>query len=101
MGDKVLCNICLLSGKITIMQPKDDTLFKCPECENETYPEDMDIVRNIRYKTESTINNNYRSCSLPEGVTVHGGGDSTGKSKKEAMKKLPLQTLNDRLYKQT
>jgi hypothetical protein len=39
--------------------------------------------------------NNYRSCSLPEGVEVHGGSSSNASnSRKEKMKKKSLTRIN-------
>jgi len=92
MAKDTLCPICLRDGKVSICKGKDDAFFKCPNCGSETWPEDIDLVKRDRQQNE--VNKEYRSCSLPEGVHVHGGGDATGSGKKEAMKKKPLSRIN-------
>lgn len=99
MNKDTLCPICLMEGKVSICKPKDDDFFECPNCKCGVWPpeDDPDLVKRMRQQKE--INNTYRSCSLPEGVKVHGGGDAVGSTKKEAMKKKSLSRLSFDLYK--
>lgn len=83
------------------MQSKDDTLFKCPKCGNETFPADMDVVKQVRQKQEAELYNPYRSCSLPEGVKVEGGADPTGTSGTERLRKKSTQKIFNQMFKET
>ncbi|WP_288185076.1 hypothetical protein [uncultured Sporomusa sp.] len=99
MGKQIICNICLISGNIVPMEIRDG-YFYCPECENESWP-DRDGVFTSRWAEQLRNNNNYRSCSLQEGVKVLGGEKKSGKKKDEKMKKPTLQTVNQKMYYQS
>ena len=96
MNKDPLCTVCLMDGNVSICKPMDDAYLKCPSCGFEGWPADDSMVKRMRQQKE--VNREYISCSLPEGVKVHGGGDPVGRGKKEAMKKKPLSRINFGLY---
>lgn len=97
MSKQVLCPICLSRGDITITIPKDDAFFECPVCRCGTWPPEDDIDFVKRFRQQKEVNSPYRSCSLPEGVKIQGGGDSVGASGKDKMKKKTLKQINQGL----
>ena len=98
MSKQIICNICLTNGNIIKMKAMDG-YFKCPECENEVWPDrDGRFVAN--WQEQQYLNQKYRSCSLPEGVKVQGGGDPSGKLPGGENKKT-TQMLYNQLFKQT
>lgn len=96
MAKQINCGFCAINGETIAMVLINNTFFRCPECKGESHPDANGDDSFIKYWLKQQ---QYRSCSLPEGVHVHGGGDSTGKSKKNAMKKPSLSKLNFNLYK--
>ena len=105
MEKQTLCPICLMSGMVRICKPKDDAFFECPFCKCGIWPpeDDVDMIKDMRERNELSLkregNNVYISCSLPEGVTPHGGGgSSSGKGKgNDRMKKKTTGRLNAEL----
>ncbi|EIW20730.1 MULTISPECIES: hypothetical protein [Pelosinus] len=95
MAKQINCGICAIHGETTAMNLVN-SFFRCPECGAELHVNDTGDNTFIKSWQQQQ---QYRSCSLPEGVKVHGGGDSTGKSKKEAMKKPSVSKLSFNLYK--
>lgn len=94
MAKDTLCPTCLKNGKVSICRPIDDAFWECPNCRCGVWPpeDDPDMVK--RERQHSEVNKKYRSCSLPEGVHVHGGGDPVGKSGTDKMKKKTTSRLN-------
>lgn len=93
MNRKIICNICLSNGNIVEMTAKDG-YFQCMECGNESWP---DKEGSFVAKWNKQLRE-YRSCSLPEGVKVHGGAKSGKNPARDKISKKPLSTINARLY---
>lgn len=97
MSKQVNCGICAIHGETIAMELIDKTFFRCPECRAETHISDDGDDTFIRYWQQQQ---QYRSCSLPEGVKIHGGEKKQGKSPlKDKMGKTPISKLNTLLYK--
>lgn len=91
---RILCPICMTRGEMVDMQAQRE-YFKCPECDNEVWPD-----QEGRFVKEWLSQRQYRSCSLPEGVQIHGGEKKQGKSSlNQKMRKDSLSKLNTLLYK--
>lgn len=97
----IMCPICLTAGNVVECKPVDNSCFKCPECFAEVWPPDYEPKTVIKWIQQTTVEvvNTYRSCSLPEGVRVHGGDKKQGVSNLKAkMGKKTLSVINSSLY---
>lgn len=94
MAKQINCPKCAIFGETTAMI-LDGNHFRCPECRGEFHDNADGDDKFIRYWQQQQ---QYRSCSLPEGVRVHGGSDPTGTTNKEKMRKKSVSEINKKLY---
>jgi translation initiation factor 2 beta subunit (eIF-2beta)/eIF-5 len=99
MAKQINCGVCAIHGETIAMELRDKSFFKCPECGAELHVNDDGDDTFIRYWQQQQ---QYRSCSLPEGVHVHGGDKKNGKAPGlSKMKKKTINEINNSLYKNT
>lgn len=99
MAKQVNCGVCAFHGDTVAMRLVMNTYFECPECKARLYDNDEGDETFVRYWQQQQ---QYRSCSLPEGVHVHGGDKKQGKAPGlSKMQKKTINELNNGLYKNT
>ena len=89
MAKQINCGICAINGD-TVAMSLVNSFFRCGECGAELHVNDSgddSFVRSWQQQQQ------HISRSLQPGTHITGGGDTTGKAKKEAMKKQSLSRL--------